>query len=226
MGIDWYNAIALRNGGYRTNAVYTIEGRSAEAIFEQELIELLPHFESVLDAGCGHGDFTFRMARFAHSIIGFDFAAEMIKIAQAALQDKPTNNLDFVRATTKSELPFSDEQFDLIYDRRGPTSIIKHSRILRSGGMIFGIHSGALDLVKERLQANPFTDIEIRVFDEAKIYFPNKLEFTKFISDIPGNPDYTEVEYKDELEEKINKHTINGRLQITDYKYIWKAIKA
>lgn len=226
MGIDWYNAIARRNGGYRTTAVFTIEGRSAEDIFEQELIDLLPNFESVLDAGCGHGDFTFKMARFSQSLIGFDNAVEMINIAKASLEETPTSNLSFVYATTKSELPFSDGQFDLIYDRRGPTSIINHSRILRSGGTIIGIHSGSLDKVKERLLANSFKKIEIREFDEARICFPNTLEFTKFISDIPGNPDYRDEKHKKELEKKIDEHTFNGRLKITDYKYIWKAIKA
>lgn len=49
--------------------------------------------------------------------------------------------VEFVYATTKAEMPFEDGQFDLIYDRRGPTSIINHSRLLSSGGVIFGIHN-------------------------------------------------------------------------------------
>lgn len=122
-------------------------------------------------------------------------------------------------------LPFSDGQFDLIYDRRGPISILNHSRVLRSGGSVFGIHSGGLDIVKERLELNNFKDIEIREFNNARIIFPNGEEFTKFISSIPGNPDYTDDRYKEELELKLKENTINGTIQLREYKYIWKAIK-
>ncbi len=30
MGMDWYDMIAKRNGGYKSNAIYTIEGESGE----------------------------------------------------------------------------------------------------------------------------------------------------------------------------------------------------
>lgn len=225
MGVDWYNSIALRNGGYKSNAIFTIEGTSAEDIFEQELINMLPNFQSILDAGCGHGDFTIKMARYSNSIIGFDNSVEMIKIANRLLQHANYSNLTFVEATTKVELPFANEQFDLIYDRRGPTSIINHSRILRSKGTIFGVHSGALEIVKERLKVNNFVDIQIREFNQAKFCFPNEHEFTKFVSGIPGNPDYSLPEYKEELEKKIEENKINGRIELIDYKYIWKAMK-
>jgi hypothetical protein len=33
MGVDWYNSIAIRNGGYRSNANFKVEGTSAEQIF-------------------------------------------------------------------------------------------------------------------------------------------------------------------------------------------------
>lgn len=225
MGADWYNSIAIRNGGYRNDAIFKIEGTSAEQIFEQELISMLPQFHSVLDAGCGHGDFTFKMARHINSIIGLDNSIEMIKIAKANLIEANITNLKFIDASTKLELPFSDGQFDLIYDRRGPTSIINHSRILRQGGTIFGIHSGALDKVKKRLLNYGYQDIEIREYNEAIIYFPNNNEFSKFISGIPGNPDYTLPEYKEELVQKIEESTVNGRIELKEYRYIWKAKK-
>lgn len=225
MGVDWYNSIAIRNGGYKSNAVFEIEGISAEEIFEQELISMLPNFHSILDAGCGHGDFTVKMARYAKSLTGFDNSIEMIRIAKSNLQHTGLSNLTFIEATTKQELPFSDDQFDLIYDRRGPTSIINHSRILRSEGMIFGIHSGALETVKERLISNNFVDIQIREFNQAKYCFPNDIEFTKFLSGIPGNPDYSHPEFREELKKKIEENKINGRIEMKDYKYIWKAMK-
>ncbi|MCQ4088441.1 class I SAM-dependent methyltransferase [Saccharibacillus sp. JS10] len=223
MGVDWYNSIAIRNGGYKTNAKFLIEGINAENIYEQELIELLPNFNQVLDAGCGHGDFTIRMSQFAKSIVGFDNSIELIKIAKS--NQLKRDNIEFVFTSTKEDLPFKDEQFDFIYDRRGPTSILNHSRILRSGGTVFGIHSGALELVKERLQQNGFINVEIREYKDSRIIFPNRNEYVKFVSDIPGNPDYSEDRYKDEVEKMIIENTTNGIIQIKEYKYIWKALK-
>jgi SAM-dependent methyltransferase len=225
MGVEWYDMIARRNGGYRSNAIFTISGISAEQIFEERIVSMLPTYDSVLDAGCGHGDFTMRMSRHAKSIIGFDNSVEMIKIAESIKEDSKVKNVRFIYATTKTELPFSDEQFDLIYDRRGPTSILNHSRILCSGGTVFGIHSGALETVKERLRINGFINIQIEEFNTAIIYFPDETEFAKFLSGIPGNPDYTDPLLSKELEIKVEENIINGKLGIKEYKYIWRANK-
>ncbi len=227
MGMEWYDMIAKRNGGYRPNAMYIVEGLSGEDVFEERLIKMLSDHNSVLDAGCGHGEFTIKMGRYAKHIIGFDNSRELLKIAESILKESSLENVSFVYGWTKGEkaLPFEDDQFDLIYDRRGPTSIIEHSRILRSGGTIFGIHSGEMEKVKRKLKENGFKDIEIQVFDEAMICFENELEFTKYISSTPGRPDYSLPEYKDELQAKINESFTNGRLALKQWRYIWKAVK-
>lgn len=224
MGVEWYDMIARRNGGYKSRAVYTIVGKSAEDIFEERLINMLPQFKSVMDAGCGHGEFTLRVSKYANKITGFDNSTELITIAQSLLNSNVIDNVEFIYATTKSELPFCDGQFDLIYDRRGPTSIINHNRVLSSGGTIFGIHTN-VDAVKERLFANGFVDIEIEEFNDSISFFPNEEEFAKFISDVPGNPDYTLPERKNELFAKIKENIIDGKLGIREHKYIWKATK-
>lgn len=226
MGIEWYDMIAKRNGGYMNNAIYTVEGLSGEDVFEGRLIRMLSNFDSVLDAGCGHGVFALKMAQYAKCIIGFDNSSEMLKIAEEALKEiGHIDNVSFVCANTKAEFPFEDKQFDLIYNRRGPTSIIKHSRVLRSGGIIFGIHSASLEKVKTLLETNGFIDIDIEVFDQAVTYFPNENEFAKFISAIPGNLDYTLLENRSELERMIEENQINGRLGMKEWRYIWKAKK-
>ncbi len=225
MGVEWYNLHARTNGGYKNNAIYTIEGTSAEAIFEQELISMLHVHKSVLDAGCGHGDFTLKMGRIGTEITGFDNSSEMINIAASKLSEVECENVKFVYATTLNELPFYEEQFDFIYNRRGPTSILNHSRILTSGGTIFGIHSGALDKVKERLISNGFINIQIEEYQNAIYYFPNELEFAKYLTGIPGNPDYTSPTRKKELQQQIEENRINGSIGIREYRYIWKANK-
>ncbi|MGO4345115.1 methyltransferase domain-containing protein [Paenibacillus sp. MCAF9] len=148
MGIEWYDRIARKNGGYRSNAVFTIEGVSAEQLFEERLVEMLPAFDTVLDAGCGHGDFTLKMSRHAKSIVGFDNSMEMIKIANS----------------------MKDES-------------------------------------------------------QAVFYFPDTNEFAKFLTGIPGNPDYTDPSLSKDFDAKVEENQINGKLGVKEYKYIWKANK-
>lgn len=228
MGIEWYDMIARRNGGYKSRAVFTVVGRSAEDVFEERLIEMLPQCQSVLDAGCGHGEFTLKMSAYTNSIIGFDNSRELMTIAQALHRSSLIENVEFLYSTTKAELPFVDEQFDLIYDRRGPTSIINHSRILKSGGTIFGIHVN-VDAVKERLAKNGFIDIVIEEFQEAVTYFPTREELVIFLSDGPGNPVFTKAEHKQELETLLKELAAQGRLVgdlgMKEHKYVWQARK-
>lgn len=225
--------IAKKNGGYKSDAEFTVEGVSGEDVFEKELIQLLHNSKSTLDAGCGHGEFTIKMAKHAHTIIGFDWSKELLRIANSLKEHYKINNVNFVNATTKAELPFEDGKFDLIYSRRGPTSIAKHSRILRSGGTIYGIcplgipeYPNIIDIVSERLSHNRFINIEINVFDDAILVFPNTKEFAKFLTAFPGNPDYTLPESKQMLDEKVMENMINGRLCYKQWRFIWKAIKA
>ncbi|MNI67347.1 Mg-protoporphyrin IX methyl transferase [compost metagenome] len=184
---------------------------------------MIPEFSSILDAGCGHGEFTLKMGRLGTNITGFDNSIEMINIAKSILGEANCENVKFVYCTTKEELPFYNEQFELIYNRRGPTSILNHSRILTRGGTILGIHSGALEKVKERLHGNGFINVEIQEYQDAIYYFPNEMEFAKFLTGTPGNPDYTIPTMSNELQQKIKQNTINGNIGFREYKYIWKA---
>lgn len=225
MTIEWYDMIARKNGGYRSNAVFSIEGLSGEAVFEDRLKDILPNYTSVLDAGCGHGEFTIKMAKYTRSIVGFDNSIEMIKIAHNLKDYYNVNNVDFVYAGTKEQLPFEDEQFNLIYSRRGPTSILNHSRVLRSGGIIMGIHSAEADRVQERLTSNGFADIEFEEFDQAYLTFLDEKEFAKYLSASHGNPDYTLPENKDALNTLVSDNWRNGKISMKQWRYIWKARK-
>jgi len=225
MGAEWYDLIAKRNGGYLNSANFTIEGISGETIFEEKLRELFSLYPVALDAGCGHGDFTLRMASYATSIVGIDFSLEMIKIANQLLSNSTIKNVEFIHATTKHELHFEDNHFDMIYDRRGPTSILNHSRILRPGGIVFGIHSAARDIVEERLRVNCFIDIEIEEFSDAIFRFKDETELMKFMSDIPGNPDYSLSVHHEEFKQLVNRFVCNDGYVIPEWKYISKAKK-
>ncbi|RHS58241.1 hypothetical protein DW961_03575 [Blautia sp. AM46-3MH] len=55
MKTDWYNMIAKKKGGYKSNAIYEVEGISGEQVFEDKLIALLKKAIMfwMLDAGMG-----------------------------------------------------------------------------------------------------------------------------------------------------------------------------
>jgi len=55
---------------------------------------------------------------------------------------------------------------------------------------------------------------------------PNQIcRLMMLLSDIPGNPDYTVPEMKDELAKKLDENMINGRIGFKEQKYIWRAVK-
>ncbi len=76
-------------------------------MFEKRLIEMLPNYESVLDAGCGHGEFTLRMAQYAKKIIGFDNSKELLKIAKSLLEGVDyINKVDLFMVIQKTKMNF------------------------------------------------------------------------------------------------------------------------
>jgi SAM-dependent methyltransferase len=225
MSDAWYDGIALRNGGYRNSAKYRKIGISGESVFEKILIESLKPSFSVLDAGCGHGDFTRTVARYAKEVIGFDYSAELIKIAKKSRSDTGSENVDFIFASTKRILPFPDDYFDLIYSRRGPTSIIEHSRLLKKNGVMLGIHSAAKDTVIQRLNDSGLADISIVEYPDSFMIFDDINEYAEYLAAFPGNPDFLLPEHREKLESLALENMKNGKIEIQEWRFIWKAVK-
>jgi len=69
--------------------------------------------ESILDAGCGRGDFTAILARnFKNAeVIGLDFSLETLNLARDSF--RRLSNLEF-RQADLLKLPFPDRRFDLV----------------------------------------------------------------------------------------------------------------
>jgi SAM-dependent methyltransferase len=221
----WYDEIARRNGGYLNNSKYRKIGISGEGVFKDILIRLVKPSFSVLDAGCGHGEFTHTIAAYAKEVIGFDYSAELIKIAKRLKSDKGNGNVDFVFASTKTKLPFPDDYFDLIYSRRGPTSIIEHSRHLKKNGVMLGIHSAAKDTVIRRLNDSGLADISIVEYPDSFMIFDDINEYGEYLAAFPGNPDYLLPEYREKLESLASENMKNGKIEIQEWRFIWQAVK-
>ena len=90
---------------------------------------------------------------------------------------------------------------------------------------MFGIHSGSMEKILDRLEDSGLRDIHIQVFDDAYMCFPNENEFAKYLSGCHGNPDYTQEENRKAFDEILNEHTIDGEIKMKEWRFIWKARK-
>lgn len=225
MSQEWYNQIAISNGGYKSDAKYIRKGLSGEIYFENELKRILPKTSSVLDIGCGHGEFTLEMSKYCQNIVGGDNAEELLKIANHLKDEGVYNNVEFSFAWTKGTMPFDHESFDLIYSRRGPTSIVKYGNLLKPGGLLIGIHTVDLDWesYKVKLENNGFTDIQLEVFDQAYYVYENEVEFAKHISSMHMQKNYLLQEHQDELRQLIKENMRDGQITWPEHRYVWRA---
>lgn len=227
MSKEWYDQIALKNQGYKSNAIFRVEGLSGETVFETELIELLKNSQHALDAGCGDGEFTLRMSAFGNEITGFDNSKELLKLAQERLAVQKLENVNFVFSSTKESntMPFEEESFDLIYSRRGPTSIINHHHLLKKGGIMIGIHSSSKEKVLDKLNKSGLKLVGIKEYEDAFAIFPNERELLKYFSAFPGNPDYLLPENALEAKLLVDAHFEDGQYRHQQWRYIWTASK-
>ena len=59
--------------------------------------KLLPQNLVLADIGCGTGNLTFELARFAHKVIGVDLSQEMLRRARNVASEKQLRNVEFRR---------------------------------------------------------------------------------------------------------------------------------
>lgn len=79
-------------------------------------IQLRPT-DHVLDLCCGTGDWTIALAHeltATDSVIGLDFSAPMLKIAQQKVQRAGVADQVWLRRGNAMQLPFHDDQFDVV----------------------------------------------------------------------------------------------------------------
>ncbi len=105
--------------------------------------------KEVLDAGCGRGEMTLRIAKVARRIVGIDFSKTAIRMAKANLARTGRRNATF-RIADARNLPFEEESFDLLVSRRGPltdnmATLGEAHRVLRRGGVLMELTIGERD---------------------------------------------------------------------------------
>lgn len=148
MANNFYDKVAHKFGAYNTEARYFREFSNGdpEGIFKEKLIELSGKDKTVLDSGCADGRFTLSIAPYFKKIIAIDNSKGMLESANKLKKEKGILNVEFVfQDLFRIEY---DSEFDLIYNRRGPTDHQKFYKALKRGGYYIEIDIGERDAME------------------------------------------------------------------------------
>lgn len=217
---EWYENVASAQGGYVKGWSSEVEGFSGETAFTERLISLLTPTMTVLDAGCGSGEFTLAVAPKVRKIVGFDYAKGMIEAATTNARRTAATNATFIHASSR-DLDAEPASFDLIYCRRGPTSILLRTDLLKPGGWLLGVHSHRQELVSERLAASGLQDIRIDEYETTE-RFPSLEDLARYLSRIPGNPDYLAPAQGAALRAAAEAYREGDTYLVPHYRYVWQ----
>lgn len=137
---------------------------------------------TVVDAGCGEGYYTLKMANAGFSVLGFDLSKNGIKhAAKAARAEK----LDaFFAVSGIFDLPLRDASVDAVVSLFAPVAEQEFLRVLKPGGILLLAGSGAehlLDLKRvlydTPYQNKPRADLpqEMQLLEERQLQFTMEL---------------------------------------------------
>ena len=133
---EWYNQLGKQQGEYAYSWNSTILKPNGELVFDEEVRKMIVS-NKVLDVGCGHGEFAIICSSLAKEVVGFDVTNLFIEHGNR----KKPENVSFIQGSTKEELPFSEDQFDCAYIRKGPTSgYLALTQTVKKGGAVLGLH--------------------------------------------------------------------------------------
>ncbi|MED0737760.1 class I SAM-dependent methyltransferase [Aneurinibacillus thermoaerophilus] len=115
MAFNWHAACETHwnkmSGHWQANSREMWENGSRKTILPTLSSYIKPELGPVLDAGCGDGYGSAKLAELGFSVIGLDISEEMIKKAEKRI--KPGLRLSFVKADLR-ELPFEKQSFQAI----------------------------------------------------------------------------------------------------------------
>ena len=148
---DFYDKVAKKFGGYAfasNKPKYFSEypNGNPEEIFKNKLLELAKTDCIALDIGCGDGKFAFEVSKHFSFIHGIDRSKELLSIAESKKRALGVINVDFTLEDAE-KTSFSNESFDIIFCRRGPSFYKEYYRLLKKGGHYLEIGIGEKDCV-------------------------------------------------------------------------------
>ena len=132
---------------------------------------------TVLDAGCGEGYYTNRMAS-GRTVIGVDLSRDGIDSAATRAKRDGTNASFFVGSLFK--LPVQEGRIDAVTNLFAPCAEAEFSRTLREGGHLVLVGAGERHLLglKERIYDNAYLNtgradipVQMKLIDERRLSY-------------------------------------------------------
>ena len=126
-----------------------------------KIIELLTKYAgsdaTVVDAGCGEGYYTSRIAKNAELVIGFDISKFAVEAAAKRAKRENAQNSVFCVASIFT-MPVFDESCDAVVNIFAPCVEEEYCRALKKGGIILVAHAGREHLMglKQILYASAY----------------------------------------------------------------------
>jgi SAM-dependent methyltransferase len=142
---EWYARLASETDEYKYPWKSQFDEPTAESLFKEKIASLLTTDSRVLDVGCGHGEFTLQFVTKAKEVVGIDKRESFIATANRI---NTSENARFVTVDVDNGLPFPDNEFDLIYTKKGPWMFGgagEGNRVIKPGGFALGLYHGGSD---------------------------------------------------------------------------------
>jgi SAM-dependent methyltransferase len=245
---NFYDKVARKFGAPGPQMKHSAEypAGDPEQIFEQKVLELGSKEKVALDAGCGSGVFTLRMAPHFQRIVGIDSSVERLKQAQTEQQAQGISNAQFEQREAQQS-GFAPNTFDVVYSRRGPTPYGEFHRILKAGGhalhigigekdawelkRIFGRGQGfwewktsALEQAVERLQQSGFNVVygQEFLYDE---YYASYHDLDLFLQSVPIFEDFDSEQDKARLEAYVAAFQTDRGIHLPRHRFVVVALK-
>jgi len=143
---NFYDKVAKKFGRYHTGAKYTTEypNGEPEKDFKEKLLKLSGKDKIVLDVGCADGRFTLSIAPYFLKVIAIDMSKGMLESAKKLQDEKVVTNVSYEKQDA-NRTTYSNDVFDIVYSRRGPTPFSEFHRLLKANGYFVGIDIGEKD---------------------------------------------------------------------------------
>jgi 23S rRNA (guanine745-N1)-methyltransferase len=131
---EWYLRLATLQQGYYYPWKAHLPPLNGEDVYIQMVHDLLTPDKDVLDAGCGHGEFTLSLAGRCRSILAYDRVPAYINLAEKTRLEQGIDTIRFelwdssADVHGKGTLPAADNSFDLMISRRGPLNWLEDAR--------------------------------------------------------------------------------------------------
>lgn len=176
-GYIFYDKVAKKFGRYQTPHKNTVEyphGNPEEA-FRTKLLECSGKDKTALDLGCADGRFTLSIAPHFKKIVAIDLSKRMLSVARKSQKEKRITNVSFEEQDA-NHTPYSNETFDIVYSRRGPTPYKEIKRLLKLNGFLVEISIGEMDAKEIKL-----------VFGRGQLYGRDQLYGKDGMEKVKGN---------------------------------------